>query len=140
MPLTVKKPIQILLFFTMLLILGVSVANASTFHDHHEGVSNSPFQGKLKSHSQHCELNKHLSQTCPHTRTSGDTLEVRLAVDCGGNPNGTVPAVPGSNNHQLLFSVDFSSPVLENTEHIFISSDLFQHSLPDPIDHPPQVS
>jgi len=124
----------------MIFMVGVLGAEASTSHHHHEGVSNSPFEGKLKSHSQHCELNKHFGQTCPHIRAQGDTLEVRLAVDCGGNPNGAVPTVPGSNNNQLLFSAEFSSPVLKNAENIFISADFFQHFFPDPIDHPPRVS
>jgi hypothetical protein len=136
----VKKPIHILFFLTVIFLAGISGAEASTFHDHQEGVSNSPFEGKLKSHSQHCELNKHFGQTCPHTRTPGDTKEVRLAVDCGGNPNATVPTVPGSNNNQLLFSADFSSPVVTSAENIFISSDFFQRFFSDPIDHPPRVS
>jgi hypothetical protein len=124
----------------MIFMVGLSGAEASTSHHHHEGVSNSPFQGKLKSHSQHCELNKHFGQTCPHNRTLGDTNEVRLAVDCGGNPNGTVPAVPGSSKHQMLFLVDLPSSVVTSAENIFISSDFFQHFFSDPIDHPPKVS
>jgi hypothetical protein len=136
----VKKPIHILLFLTVIFLAGISGAEASNSHHHHEGVSNSPFQGKLKSHSLHCELNKHFGQTCPHTRTLGDTKEVRLAVDCGGNPNGTAPTVPGSSNHQLLFSADFPSPVVKNAENIFISSYFFQSFFSDPIEHHPRVS
>ena len=136
--LIVKKPIHILFFLAVIFLAGVSGANASISHDHHEGVS--PFQGKLKSHSQYCQLNKHhpVGQTCPHARAKGDLMEVRLAVDCAGNPNATVPAVPVPSKNHVLFSAESLLPVLISAENIFIFSEIFQHFFPDPIDHPPR--
>ncbi len=140
MSLIVKKPTRIFIFLALILMAWVSGADASTSHHHHEGVSSSPFQGELKSHSQHCQLNKHYSKTCPHTRTQSNSLEMRLAADCGGNPNTAVPTVSNPGSSHLLFSANFFSPVLKGDEIIFISSDLFQHFFPDPMDHPPRVS
>jgi hypothetical protein len=138
----VNKPIHILFFLVVIFLAGVSGAYASISHEHHEGVSNSPFQGKLKSHSLYCQLNKHhpVGQTCPHTHAKGNTIEFRLAVDCAGNPNATVPAVSVPGKSHLLFSAFKLLPVLKNAENIFISSEIFQHFFPDPIDHPPKSS
>jgi hypothetical protein len=135
----VKKLTHILLFLAVFFLAGVSGADASISHHHHEKFSNSPFQGKLKSHALHCQLKKHFGQTCPNTRTQGNTMQVHLAVDCGGNPNATVPTVPGSSN-QLLFSRDFQISVIKSAEQIFISVELFHQFFPDPIEHPPRVS
>ncbi len=137
-----KKPIYILIFLAVIFLIGVSGANASISHEHHEGVSNSPFDGKLKNHSLFCQLNKHhpVGQACPHTRAKGDLMEVRLAVDCAGNPNATAPAVPAPGKSHLLFSAFKPLPVLESAENIFISSEILQNFFPDPIDHPPRFS
>ena len=135
-----KRLIHILLFLALVFLAGVAGANASTSHDHHEGISNSPFQGKSNSHSLHCQLNKHFSQTCPHTRAQVDTAGFRLAVDCGGNPNAAVPAVPGSSNNPLLASTDFHVPGFNSLESIFNSSDIFLQFFPSPVEHPPKAS
>jgi hypothetical protein len=138
--LNVKKLIHIILFFAVIFLAGVSGATASTFHDHYEGISNSPFQGKSNSHSLHCQLNKHFGQTCPHARAQGDTMDFRLAVDCDGNPNVAVPAVPGSGNNQFLFFSNFHAPSLNSPESIFISADIFLQFYSNPVEHPPKAS
>lgn len=136
----VRRSINILLFFTVFFLAGISWVNASVSHDHHEEISDSPFHGKSKNHSLHCLLNKHhpLGQVCPHTHARGGNEEVRMAADCGGNPNGTVPAPPGSSKSNFLYSANSLLPVLRSAENIFVSSDFYQYIFSDLIDHPPR--
>lgn len=138
--LMVRRTLHILLFLTVFLLAGMSGANASVSHDHHEGVSNSPFEGKSNNHSLHCQLNKHHrpDQPCPHIRSQDGKEEARLAVDCDGNHNGTVPTVPNPSKSHVLFSAISPQPVLTGAENIFISSESFQHFFPNPIVPPPR--
>jgi hypothetical protein len=138
--LSVNKLIHILLFLAVILLAWVSGASASTSHDHREGISNSPFQGKSDSQALHCQLKKHSGQTCPHTRAQSDTTDFHLAVDCGGNPNAAVPAVPGSSSNQLLASADTHVPDFNSLESIFNSSDIFLQLFSNPVEHPPKAS
>jgi hypothetical protein len=136
----VRKSIKILLALIVFLLFGVSGANASVSHDHHEEISVSPFSGNAENVAPHCPLNKrHLNgQVCPHRDARDNKKEVRIAADCGGNPNAAVPVPLSFSKNNILFSVNFILPVLKRAENIFVSPIIFQHFHSDRIDHPPQ--
>lgn len=122
------------------LLLGVSGVNASVSHDHHEEIFDSPFNAESKNQSLHCPLEKrHLNgQVCPHRNARDNKKEVRIAADCGGSPNGAVPATLNFSKNNVLIAEDFIVPALKRAENIFVSSFVFQHFHSDRIDHPPR--
>lgn len=138
--LMVKKLIYILLLLSAFLLAGVCTANASVSHDHHEVVSDSPFQKKSDKHSLHCLLNKHhpKGHICPQNSNHSGKGESRLAADCGGSPNGSVPPVPNPNKSHFLFSAYAPLPANINAENIFVSSNIFQPLFLESIDAPPR--
>jgi len=138
-----RSSIHIILFLTVFFLAGVSGVHASVSHDHHEKLSPSPFNVKnVKSENQslHCPLNKHRhgNRACPHFHVRDHKKETRIAVDCGGNPDGAVPAPPSLSKSHFLFLVDFILPTLRDAENIFVSSYVFQHVPSDRIEHPPR--
>ncbi len=135
-----KKSANIILLFIVFFLAGVTGANASVSHDHHEEISDSPFQGKSNDGSLHCLLNKHfhVSTVCPHIRAKDDSREARIAADCGGSPQGTIPASSTSSKSPFLFSVNSPLPVFRSAENIFVSSNFFQQFFPGQIDPPPR--
>lgn len=135
-----RKPIKILLALIVFLLFGVSGANASVSHDHHEEISISPFSGKAEKVAPHCPLNKHShgNQVCPHNNDRDKKKKVRIAADCGGSPAGAVPAPLSFSKNSILFSVNFVLPALKRAENIFVASFVFQHFHSYRIDHPPK--
>lgn len=138
--LTMKKSVNIILLFVVFFLAGVSGAIASVSHDHHEEIADSPFQGKSNEGSLHCRLNKHfhVSTVCPHIRAKDSSREARLASDCGGSPNGTLPASSVSSKSIFLFSVNSPLPVFRSTENIVVSSIVSHKFFPELIDPPPR--
>ena len=137
----VRKFTHIFLLFCVFFLAGVCGANASVSHDHHDEISDSPFQKGSKGLSPHCLLNRHHhpGQDCPHTRNPSGDRQARLAVDCGGNPDGTVPPVSNPGQSHFLFSAPSFQPVFKSAETVLISSVFFQDFFSDPIEHPPQI-
>ena len=131
---------NILLFLTIFLLVGISGANASISHSHHEGISGSPFQAGSTSHSLNCKLNGHhpVNKICPHAPLGASKNQVRIAVDCGGNPDGSIPAPQSSGNSHFLFSLNSFFSIMDSAQNMFVSSGFFQNFFPDPIDHPPR--
>ncbi len=138
--LLVKKLIHILLFFCVFILTGVCTAGASVSHHHHEVTSDSPFQGKSATSSVHCLLKKHFhaGQVCPHIKNKNGDRQVRLAADCGGGPNGSVPPIPNPNKSHFLFSAVAPLPAIMSAENIFVSSEIFLQLFPESIDDPPR--
>jgi hypothetical protein len=139
----VRKSFYIFLLFAGFFLTGISGVNASVSHDHHEEISGSPFNAnnaKSSDPSLHCPLKKHNpnGHICPQSHARGYNKEARIMVDCGGNPNGAIPASLSFSKSHILFSVNSLLPDFKDTENIFVSSKFFQQLISDQIDHPPQ--
>jgi hypothetical protein len=136
----VRQSFYIFLLFAGFFLTGISGVNASVSHDHHEEISGSPFNAKSSDPSLHCPLKKHNpnGHICPQSHARGYNKEARIMVDCGGNPNGAVPASLNFSKSPFLFSVNSFLPGLKKAEIIFVFPNFFQQIHSDLIDHPPQ--
>ncbi len=136
----VRKSIKILLALLVFLLFGVSGAYASASHDHHEAISASPFSETAKNITPHCPLKKrHLNgHVCPHRNAQDNKKEVRIAMDCGGNPNGAVPAQQSFSKNNILSPESFISPALKRAGNLFVPAFVFQQVHLDRIDPPPR--
>lgn len=131
---------QAILIIGLVWGFGLFLPGTAAAHNplHNQPVS--PFEMIKAGDRAHCPLDKHpLTWFCPHEynkETNGQRL--LIGPDCGGNPNGPIPALSGFDKNPTL--VHFSNQWNRAMKsYPFIISILFHSSTnPDSLEHPPR--